>query len=206
MTTLAARSKRTVPPVKGARFGVGLAALLAVGGCDDPNAQVRSYSVPKETPPPAPAVAPVGATGDMAWSLPAGWRAVENTNTMRFATLQAGTAAETIEVAISRLGGTAGGVPANVNRWRGQIGLPAASTEDIAHAAIPIETPHATGLVVDLVGPDPADEEAVAMRMFAAIFPVARETWFIKTTGPAPVLETHRDGFLRLCESVRFGA
>jgi len=58
--------------------------------------------------------------------------------------------------------------------------------------------------MVDLVGPVPKGAASPASRMLAAIFPTAGRTWFIKATGPAPVMAKHREGFIALCRSVRF--
>ena len=77
----------------------GLIAVLA--GCEE-RGEIRSYTVPSETPPAtAPdttesALAANGASsptvlpdGVMAWDAPAGWARVANTIPMRFATLAA---------------------------------------------------------------------------------------------------------------------
>ncbi len=180
------------------------AALVACLGCDDRGTEVRSYSVPKEQL----AVVPVDhgpqpslvlPSGTMQWDLPAGWTNAANTNPMRFATLNAGTGDEQVEVAITQLGGAAGGIAANINRWRGQVGLPPASDEQLAADMQRIESPDAPGVLIDLIGP--TDESP---RMLAAIFPTETHTWFVKTMGPRPVLERHRSAFVDLCETVRF--
>ncbi|MHC5113344.1 MAG: hypothetical protein ACYTGP_02805 [Planctomycetota bacterium] len=183
------------------------ATALAGAGCDGRGHEVQSYSVPKETPPlPAPnalAQQPLPA-GDMAWTLPAGWARVENTNSMRFATLMAGTGDDQTEVAITRLIGTAGGVTSNVNRWREQVGLAPATAEEMPGLMERITRGSADGLMVDLVGPgDDADDDD-APRMLAAIFPTANNTWFVKIVGTRASLDGHRDGFVEFCNSVRF--
>jgi hypothetical protein len=182
-------------------------AVVASLGCGDRNEEIRSYAVAKETPPPAPLpptqlTTPTGARGTMQWDLPGGWAQIANPNTMRFATLSAGEGAERIEVAITQLAGAAGGIAANINRWRGQVGLSAASESELAHSAREIRATGALGVMVDLVGPEGSD--GTTIRMFAAIFPTDTQTWFVKTTGPGAVLEQHGDAFVVLCESVRF--
>ena len=141
-----------------------VAAVIVCVGCDERDTQIRSYSVPKEEPPIVPAAqAPVPTipSGTMEWSLPAGWTSVANTNPVRYATLRAGTGDQQIDVSITQLSGFAGGIAANINRWRGQVGLPRASDEELAANAQRIAA-EAPGLWVDLIG---------SSRMFAAIFP-----------------------------------
>ena len=61
---------------------------------------------------------------DPEWTLPEGWvQDEEQSGSIRFATLQTGTGPEAAELSVTRLGA---GQPlgANVNRWRGQLGLP----------------------------------------------------------------------------------
>ncbi|MHC4991093.1 MAG: hypothetical protein ACYTGC_08950 [Planctomycetota bacterium] len=188
-----------------------LFAILGVlPGCE--RDQVSSYSVPKE---PAPAAAPAAqagqmpdtlpppraVSGDLAWDLPEGWRTSPNTSSMRFATLGAGSDETTIEIAISRLGGAAGGVAANINRWRGQIGLPPLGDQELIASTESFEAQGAQVVMVDLQGPGEGPE---APRMLAAIIPSAGETWFIKVTATRAALDEHRAGFVELCRSTRF--
>lgn len=188
---------------------VGLSAALV--GCDSSAEQVRSYRVPKEKPPaamPAANTTPpaVVASAVMHWDLPEGWRQEPNPNQMRFATLAVGAGDTRMEVSITELGGAAGGVLANVQRWRGQIGLPQASEAELREQTHPIKARGAEGVWVDLVGPQPEESEGVRFRTLAAIFPAAERTWFLKATGVSETLEPHRDAFVKLCESIRFAA
>ncbi|MEE8458364.1 MAG: hypothetical protein V3S08_00740 [Phycisphaerales bacterium] len=146
-------------------------------------------------PPPAPSAA------SMSWVLPVGWTRTDNPSPMRFATLIAGNGDRQIEVAITRLGGRAGGVEPNINRWRGQLGLPPETDEQIARTAQFIDVDGIQGVIVDLAGPG---ADATQPRMLAAIFPLGANTWFIKTVAPREVIEGHRDGFAELCRSVSF--
>lgn len=180
------------------------------GGCEKDD--VETFSVPKEAPAPQPTTAPVAAQplvdiGPMAWDVPDGWREVENRNSMRYATLEAGEGEDTLAVAVSSLMGTGGGIVANINRWRGQIGLGPESQETLAADSIPVEsTSGVQGIIVDLIGPAAPGAEADAQRMLAAIFPAPTKTWFIKATATSQLIETHRSGFIDMCNSVRFDA
>jgi len=142
----------------------------------------------------------------MVWKNPQGWQPKPNPNSMRFATLSAGTGEDEIEVSITELGAAGGGIRANVDRWRNQLGLGPATDDEFSQQVVEIENPGASGVKVDLVGPVPDGGASPGLRMLAAIFPVTGRTWFIKTTAPAPVMAKYVDDFDALCRSVDFGA
>lgn len=56
------------------------------------------------------------------WTLPAGWSEKPGSE-LRYATLLLGPKDKPLELTVVPLGGEAGSVLANVNRWRGQVGL-----------------------------------------------------------------------------------
>lgn len=193
------------------RRWVPLAALFlcAPWACDDEGQRVKSYRAPKD---PAPAVeashsAPPADVprGMMAWDVPEGWRQEPNSSQMRFSTLSAGDGDDRIEVSISYLAGSGGGVRPNIDRWRGQVGLGPATEAELLQQAQPIQAHGAQGLMVHLVGPSSAPERP-AKAMLAAIFPAATRTWFLKATGSAPLIAKHHEKFAALCRSVRFEA
>jgi hypothetical protein len=90
----------------------------------------------------APMVAPASMKAEAAsfsapkWAaLPAGWT-VGPDNAMRKATwIVAGPNGSKAEIAVTVFPGSVGGLTANVNRWRGQIGLPPAGADEIAASA-----------------------------------------------------------------------
>ena len=209
MTVSSIARQMITPSASGVLASIAAAALVASAGCDNRSDEIRSYAIPKETPPAARVVSmqrqpPAAGAGEMQWDLPDGWTQIANPNPMRFATLIAGEGDDRIEVAITQLAGAAGGIAANINRWRGQIGLPPASEFELAGTARHIVARGAEGVIVDLVGVPPDGSDAPRPRMLAAIFPADRQTWFIKTTAHAPVLADHSEAFVTLCESVRF--
>ena len=140
-----------------------LSASLLAFGCK-PAPQVTRYEVKSEATPaaaPAPApVAPVAAQPSPSpavaapmvapasmkaeaasfdapkWApMPAGW-SVGPENAMRKATwIVSGPNGSKAEIAVTVFPGSVGGLTANVNRWRGQIGLPPAGSDEIAASA-----------------------------------------------------------------------
>jgi len=85
---------------------------------------------------------------DVKWTLPSGWKE-EQGGPSRAATLKFGDRDPKLELAISKLAGDGGGLPANVNRWREQLGLERLADGDIAATLRKV----GEAQVVDLLGP-----------------------------------------------------
>jgi hypothetical protein len=130
--------------------------LLAFAGCRRP--EVAHYQVKKSAEPQTPAFAMAGAVPDspaaslastLGWTMPKGWTQTR-TGGVRYATLKP-EASGKIDVSVVVLPGPAGGELANVNRWRGQIGLGAIGEEELARARNSIETKAGELSVYDFV-------------------------------------------------------
>jgi len=123
------------------RFGGALIAplaLIVLSACGAEE-NIRTYSVPKgsETiggPTASPHAhthdhthdhtIPTGAgSAEAIWIVPEGWREMPDNPPMRLATYIADGPHGDVEIAITRFPGDVGGMLANVNRWRSQMGL-----------------------------------------------------------------------------------
>jgi len=191
-------------------------SLLAgtVGGCDRKSATgVQAYSAPKDSTPPARAadaspgeagstpVAAARAGGEIQWDLPEGWKKVESTERMRFATF-AVTPAESGPVvtvmSVSRVP-----LVMNVNRWAGQLGLPAMAEADLGKVTSSVDTAAGKATLVDLTGPEQAGKPR--QRMLAALLGADQREWSIKFVGPSDVVEAQKPKFEAFVKSLRFG-
>ncbi|MBI2814772.1 MAG: hypothetical protein HYX71_10850 [Opitutae bacterium] len=196
--------------------------LLLLNGCRD--REIMAYRAPKDPVPPVQPAAPGsgqlppdhpplggGAGVDMAntavptggdsliWTAPAAWTAMPD-RPMRKATFALkgadGTAAD---LAITAFPGDTGGLLANVNRWRGQIGLPSLAEAEVAAGLDHLD---ANGLhidVVDMVG----SAGGAPTRLLGAIIPHRGETWFVKLTGPDALVAREKPAFLEFLRTVR---
>jgi hypothetical protein len=191
------------------------AALMAVAiGCRD---EIAHYRVPKgsEAPgaglampasmggkPASDVPAPPQPTGGSAlhWTLPARWTESRGGSAMRYATLKAPVNGR-LDVSVTVLPGEAGGELANVNRWRGQIGLPNLDEGTLAAARRPVETKAGVVSLYDFTS-----EGTQRSRVVAGLALVEGNTWFIKMTGEAPAVEKAHADFLRIVESLRLDA
>jgi len=90
--------------------------------------------------------------GEVRWTVPAGWKE-EKGGPARLASLRFGNGDPRLELTVVKLPGDGGGLAANVNRWRDQLGLDRVGD---AEASAAVQKVAATGVeaqVVDLIGP-----------------------------------------------------
>ena len=191
-----------------------LSATLLAFGCK-PAPQVARYEVKAEaepapapapvpvtqTPAPSPAVAaPMVAPASMKaeaasfdapkWAkLPAGWT-VGPENSMRKATwIVAGPNGSKAEIAVTVFPGNVGGLTANVNRWRGQIGLPPAGADEIAASAKAAKVGNLDSQRFVMISAD--GKKAVD----AVLTSKDGATWFFKMNGEAAAVEANAAAF-----------
>lgn len=112
--------------------------------------------------------------GQLRWTAPAGWTE-EKGNAQREATLRLGTLEPKLEVSVTRLQGDGGGMLANLNRWRGQLGLDGVGEAELAQQARKLEGAATEVWVVDLVGPNRPGAGPRAMAKPAESEPAPRD-------------------------------
>jgi hypothetical protein len=177
-----------------------LAWLKSVDTGDGGDKATTSAPTPAATTPPpgmAGPVAPPPSTGQPQWEVPAGWKSVP-ASTMRIASFAVG---EGGDFSVVALGPAAGGTLANLNRWRGQLGLGAVSEADIPTATTTLNLPGGDkAIVADLTG----EGTGAGKKMLAAIVARADRTWFYKLTGSAALVAQERDNFLKFVQSVKY--
>ena len=97
-----------------------------------------------------------------------------------------------ITASVSQFPGDAGGILANVNRWRAQVGL--TPTTDATGDTMALEDGHAQARWFELKGTERS--------ILAAIIPVDGATWFFKLDSSTVALETARPAFMDLLKSI----
>ena len=145
------------------------------------------------------------------WVVPEGW-GEKTSSRMRLINLSFGPNGDG-ECYLTALPGDAGGIPMNVNRWRGQMGLDDLSDEEIG--ALP-EKPllGMAAKFIDLKGDfggmsmpgAPAAEKKSDYRMLGLIQQQSPFTFFVKMTGPADVVTANEEAFYAFCDSITIGA
>jgi hypothetical protein len=195
--------------------GAAAAVLLLWSGCkreEVTHARVAKASGPALAaapggPPPGMVGPPPGMAGDvapppapsrkLAWKLPNGWND-SRPGGMRYATLKPA-GAERVDVSVTFLPGTAGGELANVNRWRGQIGLPPLDAAALGAARKPLRAKAGTVSLYDFTS-----EGQQKNRMIAGLLVADGNSWFVKMVGEAGPVGAVRGDFMKVLESLHF--
>jgi hypothetical protein len=138
-----------------------------------------------------------------AYKVPKGWETDERKKsgfvTARFRT---GEGDKEVTVILIALAGNGGGLVANVNRWRAQVGLKDLAEKDALTALEPIKVDGRDGHVRDVTGPEVADK--VTQRVVAVVVPHGDATWFIKMSGPTGAVGDQKKAFDEFVKSLRF--
>ena len=96
---------------------------------------------------------------------------------------------------------------ANVNRSRGEVGLPPTTAEELAKVTEPIEIDGQKATFVDAVPDASKQTESKADRgTLAAMLNTGDTIWFFKMTGDRDVVAKERDRFKDFLKSVRIKA
>jgi hypothetical protein len=106
------------------------------------------------------------------------------------------------EITISAFPGDTGGIEANVNRWRRQIGLQGVSGEELQQLLSPLELSEGTATVVDMAGT--SMDQGEPSRLVAATVPRGGETWFYKLLGPESLVASQKEAFLEFVRSADY--
>ncbi len=174
-------------------FLAGTFALL-LAGCREQETIVR-YTAPKST-----YLFP--GVDKLAYSIPEGWKENPKRDAMLQAALQVTEGGATADVTISAFPGPAGGLLANINRWRSQIGLGPVTEEQLKKDAKRIEIAGADGVFVEMVGPEAAGAQREAT--LGVVHVHNDKTWFVKMRGPADLVMKQKAKFESFVRSVRF--
>lgn len=200
--------------------------ILVLVGCSDSGPEI--YEVPKESadspsqqdmPPQSPfagenTMPPQGDSDSMAgqtlpdealnqedanpdWEVPESWSPSDGSS-MRRASFSAPGPEGNADVAVTSFPGDVGGLLANVNRWRNQIGLSPITEENLDKE---IERLNVNGKEVILLY---IENEEQNQATEAAIFNHEDNSWFFKMTGPTETVENNASDFRKFVKSVKF--
>lgn len=155
-------------------------------------------TAPAPTAPPAKVAAPPPAQTEPAttssgrWKAPASWKE-EAPGAMQEAKFTAANGKAVVTISI--FPGETGGLRANVDRWRRQIGLGPIGDEELPKVQSPLDLPGATATVVDMNGKE--------QRMVVALVVRGESTWFIKLLGEAAAVESEKKAFLEFVKTTK---
>lgn len=192
--------------VKVYRVANGQNATAAQPAAQPPTGSSSSSSLPpghpsiSSTPGTTATAAP-----HLTWTTPAGWTEVAPSE-MRVASFKVkGANGQQADVSVIPLPGMAGSDLANVNRWRGQVGLSAIAADAMQKAAQNIVAGGQPGLLYDIAGTNP--ESGNTERILGVIqHRPDGNSWFYKMTGDAKLVAQEKPAFIKFLKSLKFGA
>lgn len=178
--------------------------LVCLGACE--KEPIRAYRAPKDPPPPMRETADTtdqqGARAQLdanvVWDVPASWTQDPSPREMRVATFLAPVEGQdAVEVVLTSFPGDVGGLLANVNRWRGQVGLgPVAADDLVNHLAIGAGD-FGQFIMVREIGEN--DMKVVG----ASVKPGDGRMWFVKMLAHKDVCDAIEPEFLSLVRTIR---
>lgn len=192
-----------------------LIGLLFLGACDRP--EPVTYTIPKEersanvnmpsATPPDPAAASNGApmqvlpgmaeaaaaAPELSYQVPEGWEEFP-AQSIRKANFRVSDSSGSAEIAVTTFPGDVGGLLANVNRWRGQIGLDPIQESGLASITRPFPISNHNGTFVSLQGPSES--------ILGGILGFHGNTWFFKMQGTKGTVAAQADALEAFLSSV----
>jgi hypothetical protein len=142
--------------------------------------------------------------GNPQWTVPEAWQAGKPSSMRRGSFVVSGSEGQTAEIAVTVFPGDVGGMLANINRWRGQIGLGPVTAAEADRFTTKIEVNGIASSVVDFGADKPAAGSTHPQRMIVATVPHEGNSWFFKMTGDTPLVEAQKEAFLQFVKSVKF--
>lgn len=135
------------------------------------------------------------------WAVPDGWVLDPTPRQMRLATYLVEDESGRAEVAITRFPGDVGGVLANINRWRGQMGLAPVSPDGLEGVIARFETEGYSGYEARIESPR-------GVMLAVGVFDqAANQTWFVRVNMPdAPSADRVWPGVSAMARSLTDGA
>lgn len=169
-------------------------------------------AIPPTTGPGTPAVqggdgpqgAPAGGSPGFKYKRPDGWTD-GRAGGMRLAAFDINQDGRSAEVTVIAMPRSKTDLLAQVNRWRGQVGLPATTQDELAKVAQPIQAGEIKGNYVEAIGlpKEGAAADSPRRAILVAVLLDGDMEWFIKLTGDAEVAERERTEFQAFVKSFR---
>ncbi len=148
-----------------------------------------------------PAPEPVERPKLPEWEVPPSWKSQPPPNEMVLASFALADAeGGKADLTVTVLGGASGGLLANVNRWRGQIGLAPVAEAELTSLARPLDEKAGSATLVDMTG----ERNGQKARIIGAVVPKGNRTWYYKILGSERVAEQEKAAFLKFIQTVRY--
>jgi hypothetical protein len=148
------------------------------------------------------AAAAGSSEGKPDWQVPVGWQetAAGGFLVAKFMVSGSDNAQAAVNVSMSQ--GDGGGLPSNINRWRGQLGLGPLAGGELTQAISEIDTAGGKASVVDFSGKDARTGQSA--RLVGAVVSQGNRTWFYKLMGNEHVVESQKSAFTKFIQTAKY--
>jgi hypothetical protein len=136
------------------------------------------------------------------WTIPPGWQSMPPSQFLLAEFSVSGANGAKAEVNVAELDGEGGGLLANVNRWRGQLGLAAVGENDLPQLAQSLDVPGGRATLVDFAGVNA--KTGAPTRLVGAVVSQNGRTWFYKLMGDGPIVAQQKDTFTKFIQSANY--
>jgi hypothetical protein len=145
---------------------------------------------------------PVASTGKPRWKVPTGWKEVPGGQFLAAKFVITGDGGGQAAVNVSSSAGNGGGVAANVNRWRKQLGLGELSGDELAKIVRPITTTSGSATLVAMNGTDARSGQPASL--VGAIVLQPGQAWFYKLMGDAQIVGAQKEAFTAFVQAAEY--
>ncbi|TAL01432.1 MAG: hypothetical protein EPO07_08410 [Verrucomicrobia bacterium] len=144
----------------------------------------------------------VAKEGQPQWTVPAGWKEIPGGQFLVAKFLIAGDGGAQAAINVSTSVGDGGGLAANVNRWRGQLGLPPATEAELQKDATTLETSGGKATLVKLSGTDGRTGQPT--KLIGAVLVRDGQAWFYKLMGDEKIVAAQSKAFTKFVKEVKY--
>ena len=148
--------------------------------------------------------APAASSGQAkpTWQVPSGWQEAPSGQFLVAKFLIKGEGDAQAAVNVSMSGGNGGGLLANLNRWRGQLGLTPVDEADLSKQVQPLDLQGTKATLTEMTGTDPRTGQKT--RLLAVVVPQGEVTWFYKLMGNEQLVEQQKEAFTHFVQTAKY--
>jgi hypothetical protein len=139
--------------------------------------------------------------GKLKWTVPADWKEIPGGQFL-YAKFNISSDAGTAAVNVSTSAGDGGGLAANVNRWRGQLGQTPWGEAELPKQIQTVESGGNKIQFVEMGGTDARSGQPATL--VGAIVARSDATWFYKLMGDAKVVSAQKDAFTSFVKGIKY--
>jgi hypothetical protein len=166
---------------------------------------LKSVSFSEDSPAQTTAApATQGGNADSIWTVPSGWQPVPPAQFLLAEFVISAPSGAQAEVNVAAMDGDGGGLLANVNRWRGQLGLGTLGESDLRLPQFTksVDVPGGKATLVDFAGVDA--KTGAQARLVGVIVSQNSQTWFYKMMGNQQIVFEQEDAFFKFIVSANY--